>query len=397
MHADDEARWHTTGASVTVLVVSHSEGYWGAEQRITELAPRLALRGVTLTLATPASSPFASAWSAQGLDLLPLELPSHVGLRRPDGSGRRPTVAGFAREGRVVVRSVGSLRPHGRQVDVLHSHSSSAHIEVAGVGCLLRKRSVLDVHDITSPGLGRRVLGLAARAASAVLVNSVATGASVAAAPAKVKVIHPGVDVERYHPGPADSELRNRLGARSGDVLVGMLGRIDPIKRIEIAVDALEASHHPNVKLVVVGDQLRGGAAYASALREATERRLPGRVMFTGPMGDIPSVMRALDVVINTSVSEPFGRSILEAQASGRAVVASDGGGPTDFVANDVTGLLVPPLDARALREAIERLATDESLRSALGAAARAQAVERFSLDRQSDLMANLYWDLVAS
>lgn len=380
---------------MTVLVVSHSGGYWGAEQRITELAPRLARRGVELTLATAASSTFARSWCDRGLDLVPLELPPHDGLRRPDGSGRRPTVRGFMREGRTIARSVRSLLPHARRFDVLHSHSSSAHVEVAIVGRLLGKRTVLDVHDITTPGLGRRVLGLAARAASAVLANSVATGASVAADPSKVKIIHPGVDVSRYHPGPVDPALRERLGGRAGDVLIGILGRIDPIKRIEIAVDALETSRRRNLKLVVVGDQLRGDAEYASALRRDAERRLPGRVLFTGALDDIPSVMRALDLVVNTSVAEPFGRSILEAQASGRAVVASDGGGPTDFVADGVTGLLVPPLDARALCEAIERLAADEPLRAALGAAGRDQAVDRFALDRQSECMADLYRDLL--
>ncbi|CAN5621187.1 hypothetical protein BH18ACT1_BH18ACT1_02380 [soil metagenome] len=105
----------------------------------------------------------------------------------------------------------------------------------------------------------------------------------------------------------------------------------------------------------------------------------------------MPEVLRALDVLVNASRAEPFGRSVLEAQASGVPVVATDAGGIPEFVSDGVTGLLVPPGDEPALAAAIDRLLEDEELRARLAAAGRAQAEERFALETRYDLVAGVF------
>ncbi len=85
---------------------------------------------------------------------------------------------------------------------------------------------------------------------------------------------------------------------------------------------------------------------------------------FVGRTNDVPDTLRALDVLVNTSVAEPFGLSVLEAQASGVAVVGTRAGGIPDFVFDGDNGLLVPSGDADALAKALDRLVTDPEWRA---------------------------------
>ena len=88
---------------------------------------------------------------------------------------------------------------------------------------------------------------------------------------------------------------------------------------------------------------------------------------FAGRRADVPDVLRCLDVLVNASDAEPFGRSVLEAQASGVAVVGTDAGGIPEFVDSDVTGLLVPPGVPAALRAALARVLADAEPAGAAG------------------------------
>jgi glycosyltransferase involved in cell wall biosynthesis len=120
-------------------------------------------------------------------------------------------------------------------------------------------------------------------------------------------------------------------------------------------------------------------------------------VRFVGRRQDVPEVLRSLDVLVNASEAEPFGLSVLEAQASGVAVVGTDAGGIPDFVEHGVTGLLVPPDDASAMADALGRLVADADLRRRLAEAGRRQAIEHFALDDQYDRRAAVYHAAAAS
>jgi glycosyltransferase involved in cell wall biosynthesis len=110
----------------------------------------------------------------------------------------------------------------------------------------------------------------------------------------------------------------------------------------------------------------------------------------------VPEVLRALDVLASASYAEPFGRALLEAQASGVPVVGTRSGGVPEFVEDGVTGLLVPPQDPAALATALQRLLGDAGLRERLARAGRAQAEERFGLAERYDAVADVYAAVVA-
>lgn len=383
MNVDSEA---------AVLVVAQPSNVWGAQLRLLALAQPLADRGTRLTLAGAADSRFAMAWAAKGLPLLRLELAQHEGLRRPDDPAARATLAQLLRAAVWSVRDAARIARAARRFDAIVSYSLKTHVAAVLGGRLARRPVVLEVVDLVAPGIGRRLLRGAASLATTTIVNSSATAAMFTDTGATVTV-PPGVDVQLFSPAPADPALRGILARSPGDPVVGIVGRLDPEKGIEVVAHAVRELQDRGIpaQLAVVGDRGVTSPSYADELRRRVGALLGDNVRFTGRLDDVASVMRTLDVLVNASQAEPFGLSILEAQASGTPVIATESGGAIDLVQHELTGLLVPPSDPRALADAIERLLTEEGLRRRLVDAARARAVESFGLAQQHDLMARLY------
>lgn len=346
---------------LAVLAVSHAAAPWGAERRLLDLAPALRELDVVLTLAAPAGE-LAEVWRDLGLAYEPLQPPGARGMRRDDGA--RAGAGDLARQGARTLRAAREIVEIARRARpaVLHSHALNAHLDVALAGVIARRPAVIDLHDIVVPGLGRRVLGAAARLADVVIANSTATAATVSTG--RVEIVNPGVDLARFGPGAADPALRAELTADPAAPLVAILGRIDPEKGVDVvlrAVAAVDGAH-----AVVVGAPNVADESFAAELRSLGTALLGARVRFVGPRADVPDVLRAVDVLVNASRNEPFGRTVLEAQASGVPVVGTDAGGIPEFVAHEVSGLLVAPGDVDALAAAIRRLVHDHDLRARL-------------------------------
>jgi glycosyltransferase involved in cell wall biosynthesis len=124
----------------------------------------------------------------------------------------------------------------------------------------------------------------------------------------------------------------------------------------------------------------------------AARLRLGDRAGFVPFQREVAPVYRSLDVVVHASTQpEPFGLSVVEAMACGRAVVASDAGGVREIVEPGRTGLLHLPGDPADLAARLRELACDEVLRARLGAAAAAAVPERFGRHRFGAELAAVY------
>jgi glycosyltransferase involved in cell wall biosynthesis len=381
-----------------VLLVSHKSKVWGIQRRLLVLAPHLAERGVRITLAAPPDSHWATLWeTTTGLEFVPLTLPEHLGLRQP-GTNRRASVLQVAREAAVVAESARRIAALSRPYDLLFSGSLAAHAEVAIAGRLARRPAVLMLVDIVAPGFGRRLLRSAASLSWATVVNSTATMATLGGS-GRPRLIHPAIDLQVFHPGTPDPGIRSAFGATTSDVLVGIVGRVDEEKGIDTLVDAIGTLRRRGlaVRLAIVGDVGTGPEPYGQRVREHAERVLGDHVFFAGRRDDIPDVIRSLDVLVNASVAEPFGMSVLEAHASGVAVVATAAGGVTDFVRDDENGILVPPRDVQSLADAVGRLVDKPELRQRLGAAGRRSAEVGFDVRNQFDRYESLFREAAAS
>jgi glycosyltransferase involved in cell wall biosynthesis len=191
-----------------------------------------------------------------------------------------------------------------------------------------------------------------------------------------------------------DVELRSRLGAVAEAPLVGVVGRVDPAKGVEAVVRAA-ALLGAAARLTVVGASHDADESYAEGLRAAAVRELGDRVRFVPPEADVVPVLRSLDVLVSAAPDEPFGASVLEAQACGVPVVAFEGGGLAEHVTDRVSGMLVPhAAGAEGLAKAIAEVLDDAVLRERLRTGGRELAESSYDVERSAEEVAQLYRQL---
>ncbi|MGZ4337851.1 MAG: glycosyltransferase [Gaiellaceae bacterium] len=212
----------------------------------------------------------------------------------------------------------------------------------------------------------------------------------------KFEVIRLGLDLEHRAlaaPGVRDAE-RAVLGVSSGEFLVGWFGRMTEIKRVDrlLRAFALARARVGTLELVLAGD-----GPLRNELEALThELGIEDATRFLGMRKDVASLYAACDAVALTSANEGTPVSLIESLASGTPVVSTDVGGVRDVVRDGETGLLVPDGDIDAIAGALVRLATDESLYSALAGAGSADIFERYSIERLLDDVDGLYRRLLA-
>jgi len=378
-------------APLRVLVVIRSRQVWGLERSVMDTAPLMAGLGVELVLGSPPGGELVERWRELELPYVALELPARSGLRAADGE-HRLSVFGAVRELGATASSVSALRAAARRVDVVHSASLWAHLDCVLAGRLARCPVAVELVDMVRPGLGRLVLSGAVRASTETFAISQAVASCVSSGPSRqVRVIPPGVDVQRFRPGPADRRARRRLCDDPDAPLVGMVGRIDPEKGVELVVQAVDSlgGEAARVQLVVVGGPGLAGAGYAAKVEAEARARLGARARFVDWTEDVPRTLRALDVLVNASAAEPFGLSVLEAQACGVPVVVTDCGGVLELVDHGESGLVVGR-DRRSLAEALARLLESPALRQQMGRRGRQNAEQR-TIEARADALAQLY------
>jgi glycosyltransferase involved in cell wall biosynthesis len=203
------------------------------------------------------------------------------------------------------------------------------------------------------------------------------------------EVIPWGVDLERFRPEvqPGEDSALRLLFA----------GRIAKEKGLHTAIEALTLLQNgpecPEVRLTVAGPTQE--ADYLAFLRRRIEAcGLAPRVHFLGaiPREAMPQLYRSHDALLFPSIwEEPFSIGLLEAMASGLAVVGTTTGGSREVLREGVNALTFPPGDAPALAHQVRALC-DPALRQRLGREARRNVEERFSMDRMVDRVEAFLW-----
>lgn len=174
-------------------------------------------------------------------------------------------------------------------------------------------------------------------------------------------------------------DLRSSIGVSSGATLIGLVGRVVGDKQQLSFLDALsgELAEQPEVAVAVIGE----GPELAELERLSGRRPWRGRLHLLGYVDDMPSVYRALDVLVVPSQREAESMVILEAMASGVPVVATAVGGTPKLLAQGA-GVLIPPSDLRAAVRALLPLLSDPQRRAEVAAQAQQRVEEHFSSTR---------------
>ena len=319
------------------------------------------------------------------------------------GEHRADRIAGFARGVETWAAA------HEITYDVIHSHywlSAWAGVlleEPLGAPLVISFHTLGRVRDV---GLGeppQRLLRIATEAeviahAGCVVASTPAEAADLiehyAARPERVCVSPPGVDHGVFHSGDRIAS-RIELGFPLDARIVAVIGRIQPLKGIELAVRAI--AEIPGALLKIVGGPSGDdGAEEAGRLRDLADEIAPGRVEFLPPIPheDLAGFYRAVDVVAVPSRSESFGLVAVEAQACGTPVVASHVGGLAFSVADGQSGVLVEGEDVTDWTKAIASVLGDPAVGRRLGAGAIVHS-SRFSWNATAARQLELYRGLV--
>lgn len=354
-----------------LLFCSHVVEWGGAERVLADLLSALDRSRFAPHLACPSDGPLPAR--ARELDVPLHTIP--IGGSSP--LQKAWSVPGAARAIRSLARRVGAPLVVATSMIAGYAAVLAQHRDL---------RCLWHLHVVPRSRLARAAL----RRAAIVVTPSHAGAAAVdpALATSSRLVVVPNGLPERFFAAPG-TDLRTRLGVGAATPLAGIVGRIDPDKGHAVLLRALATLRvdGPAPHLVIAGGEAfaasRRGVRGLTAELEATaaELGLATRTHFLGHLDDVAPLLGQLDVVVVPSTAlESAPRSIAEAQAAGRAVVASAIGGIPEMIEHGVTGLLVPPNDVEALRLALLSVLQDAVRRTRLGAAARTHALATFAL-----------------
>lgn len=208
----------------------------------------------------------------------------------------------------------------------------------------------------------------------------------------RIRFIPRGVDLSKF-------KFRDPAAHSSKTFTVGMVSRITPLKGHEYFIKAVSFVYRkiPNLKVIIAGSAPKD--RYKEDLDLLVRRLgLARTVEFVGAQEDVPSVMRQLDcLVCATTTPEAFGRSIVEAQASGVPVVSTRVGGVVDIIEEGKTGLFCDAEDARDMADKIFKVYQDRRLAGELAIQGRRRVEESFNLDLMMTKTISVYEEALKS
>jgi glycosyltransferase involved in cell wall biosynthesis len=296
-------------------------------------------------------------------------------------------------------RLLEQLRP-----DIIHSNGMKSHM----LTCMTRDVGapvIWHLRDyLSSRAVTKRVLSIGAKDVAAIAISqSIKADAEESLPFASVDVVYNAIDMNRFTPDGPKADLDGMAGlpaARAGTLRVGIIGTFARWKGQDVFLDAAArvsaALPEIPVRYYVVGDAIYKTNSGQFTRQELSERAanlgVGEHVGFTGHVADVERLYRSLDVVIHASTRpEPFGRTIAEAMASGRAVIVGGSGGAAELFTEGVDALGAKSGSADDLARAIGVLIRDESLRNRLAKNARESAGARFNRQRLGPEVMALY------
>lgn len=357
---------------MNVLYVDHTSLVSGAQRALLDLVGGLPA-GVEATVMCPRGQ---LADMVRELGARVVEFPGTSGslrlhpVRTPQAAGEIAVSARAVRRAAVATRA-----------DVVHANSIRGGLIAGCARGFGGTPTVAHIHDALPPTRPASLVRRAVSAtADAVITISDYTTENFAGRGSRERIhmLYNPLDVARFDPAAmSKADARRALGLPPDAALIGLVAQITPWKGQDTAIRALSLLRErvPGARLMLVGETKfvekatrYDNLAYERSLRALiAERGLGEHVEFWGERQDVPTVMRALDVVVAPSWEEPFGRSIIEAMALETAVVATNVGGPAEYIEDGEDGLVLPPRDERRWADALEQLFADERRRGEIG------------------------------
>lgn len=294
------------------------------------------------------------------------------------------------------------------QPDIVHTHSSKAGILGRRAAYALGIPCVHTVHGAAfhygQPSVlyhsYRLAEKLAARWCQKIITVCDAMQQQYLAAgigtPSMYQTIYSGMEVDNFlTPTVAPHQIRQRLGLKPADIVVGKVARLFNLKGhkylVEAAANIVKAN--PNVRFILVGD----GILQDQLQKRVAELGLQNHVLFAGlvPPDEVPHYLHAMDMLVHTSEWEGLARVLPQALICGKPVVSFDIDGAPEVCINDETGYLVPARSIDQLSQAILKLVDDQPLRLRLGHNGKQKFTDLFRHQTMTHSVRQVYEDVL--
>lgn len=341
----------------------------GAEVHVITLSEKLQERGHRITIFCPKRRALCSELRARDLEVW-----------SPSTTGKIDPIT-LWRIRRFLAR---------HQIDILHTHLSTASLLGGLAGRWARVPTVATVHGLNTKTcftFSQRVIAVS----QAVKQHLVKQGMD----PGKIEVVYNGIDLNRFARADGGGQFRQAWGLPADAIILGTMGRLGPEKGHQFLLRAIaELEHHPRaqlVRVVIVGE----GQERDRLESLSHQLGISDRVIFTGFQRDVLPALSAMDIFVLPSLKEGLSISALEAMALGNPVIACRVGGTPEVVVEGKTGILVPPADPQRLAEAVSRLLSDRGQALIMGQAGRQQVARLFDVEVMVGKIEHLYHDLL--
>jgi glycosyltransferase involved in cell wall biosynthesis len=385
-----------------ILVVHNNNDLYGGDKVLLELLSRMDRTRFVPFVVLPTDTQHINRFSPH-LDRLGIEyrfVPLGVLRRRYFKLWRLPR---FAFE---VVAGARALRRIIKEKNIALVHTNTNTILA---GALAARRTLLphiwSIHELVlEPAVVRNTLHflIPRMATKVVTVSCAVRDHMLKDAPQfadRFEFILGSIDVQPFLDAQGRAQIRKQWGVNDDETLVGMAGRVTRWKGQSVFAEMakLLLGRHPKVKFAAVGGVFDTENFYMEQFRQQVKALgIERNFIIDDFRADMPDVFAAFDIfVLPSTLPEPFGLVVIEAMASGKPVVATAPGGPSETVVEGETGYLVQPSDPKGTAAAVEKLLADPELRARMGAAGRKRACEVFSLPRYVKDFEELYARLI--
>ena len=385
-----------------ILYLDSGSGIGGGQRSLLLLLNLLDKDRFTPFVGCLGDSPFAAEAEKTEARVVPLSLPT---AHNKTDKIRRFTLGDLLedlRQFKVILQLHRMVKRNA--IDLIHANSLSVALLGGIVARINRIPILMHKRYATSYGVLDRICE---RLLHRVILVSEATRWNFAPT-AKQTLIYNGVDLDAFQASPEEvQDLRSELlpDASDASIVAGVVTRITPEKGIHFLVRAIAALKGlslmtgTDIKLLIVGGPyFQKDIDYMNELKqEVVDLGVEDSIIFTGFLSDTRVVTSLLDIVLVPSIiPEACPRTIIEAMAVGKPVIATPLGGSKELVTPD-TGILVPPEDASAIADAIAILTTDRERLRAMGKASRNRAEQLFSSEKNTALTEAVYAELLTA
>ncbi len=369
-------------SSMRVLQINSAKNFGGGEKHLVDLVKGLQKLGHEIFLAVPVNSPIL-----EKLENFPAKNTLRVQIKNSADILAAVKIAKFIRQ---------------NEIEIVHAHAAKDYLPASlAVRIAKKAKLVLTRHVLFSM---KRMQKFALSNVSKVIAVSAAVEANLKKTfPAeKIVKIPNGIEIEKWAQTDKEKLFREFRFLHDIPFDVPLVGTVGELKRLKGQQDFIFAANEiakkfPETYFVIVGTDNSLKKDFRRELKRLVKVfGLEDGFLFLDWVEDTAPLLAAMDIFVSASHSESFGLAILEAMASGKAIVATETEGAKELIFDGKSGKLVAVKEPLKLAEAIEIFLENEKMRENFGSQAQKAASKNFSLEKMIERTEKVYQSISA-